>query len=544
MFLVLSPASRAWCLPDLVPWIARRGIPSERSGEIVIPLSVTVQNRGTTAAALFKVSVDFEVVSGGRPGLLNSGGAAFRVPGQRNVLYPVTAAPLPAGAPPASTVTFTGEAVLPASYSGTTVRIRAVADTTAGEEFADPAGRVRESDETNNASPWADAVLSAGTPDLRVWNQTPPLSFSIEGEQIVEYRGGREKFIVSVINSGTAPSGPFSVHAAYEAAGGGAPGTGTILPDPPEAGRSSGLAPGQKAVFDRIVLKLPVSLAGARVRFRLVIDPDNRVRESDEGNNTGPLTPVTGLPVRTLRLAGSLVLPVLGDRLRGRIRLNNFAGPTGDFQLDREPARRDDSFISVGEWRTVFTPPFFHYGSGASRSWYYLNDINGDFGGPRSLRFVPGTGVASGRIAGKVSFETGGDCEIRGWEYTAPYWYDSPPDVDIVRMEISLSLRPVIRNGRISYDQVTVSPDIRITLRGFWKFVDNAILSRGIVDYLRNMINTEVRRQIEAALTSREVREAAERAVEAAVRPTLDRLGVRRLLSVRVEGDSLVAAYE
>lgn len=544
MFLVLSPASRAWCLPDLVPWIARRGIPSERSGEIVIPLSVTVQNRGTTAAALFKVSVDFEVVSGGRPGLLNSGGAAFRVPGQRNVLYPVTAAPLPAGAPPASTVTFTGEAVLPASYSGTTVRIRAVADTTAGEEFADPAGRVRESDETNNASPWADAVLSAGTPDLRVWNQTPPLSFSIEGEQIVEYRGGREKFIVSVINSGTAPSGPFSVHAAYEAAGGGAPGTGTILPDPPEAGRSSGLAPGQKAVFDRIVLKLPVSLAGARVRFRLVIDPDNRVRESDEGNNTGPLTPVTGLPVRTLRLAGSLVLPVLGDRLRGRIRLNNFAGPTGDFQLDREPARRDDSFISVGEWRTVFTPPFFHYGSGASRSWYYLNDINGDFGGPRSLRFVPGTGVASGRIAGKVSFETGGDCEIRGWEYTAPYWYDSPPDVDIVRMEISLSLRPVIRNGRISYDQVTVSPDIRITLRGFWKFVDNAILSRGIVDYLRNMINTEVRRQVEAALLSREVREAAESSIEAAVRPTLNRLGVRRLLSVRVDGDGLLVVYE
>ena len=111
-------------------------------------------------------------------------------------------------------------------------------------------------------------------------------------------------------------------------------------------------------------------------------------------------------------------------------------------------------------------------------------------------------------------------------------------------MEISLSLRPVIRNGRISYDQVTVSPDIRITLHGFWKFVDNAILSRGIVDYLRNMINTEVKRQLEAALLLREVREAAESSIEAAVRPTLDRLGVRRLLSVRVEGDSLVAAYE
>lgn len=544
LLLVLSPGSPAWCLPDLVPWVARRGNPAERSGEIVIPLSVTVQNRGTTAAALFKVAVEFEVASGGRPGLLNSGGAAFRVPGQRNSWYPMPAAPLPSGAPPASTVTFTGEAVLPASYSGTTVRIRAVADSTAGEEFADPAGRVRESDETNNASPWVDAVLSAGTPDLRVWNQTPPLSFSIEGEQIVEYRGGREKFLVTVINGGTAPSGAFSVHVGYEAVGGGAPGAGTILPDPPEAGRSAGLAPGQKAVFDRITLKLPVSLAGARVRFRLIIDPDNRVRESDEANNAGPFTPVFGLPVRTMRLPGSLVLPVLGDRLRGRIRLNNFAGPTDDFQLDREPARRDDSFISIGEWRAVFTPPFFHYGSGATRSWYYLNDINADFGGPRSLRFVSGTGIASGRIAGKIIFETGGDYEIRGWEYTWPYWYDSPPDVDIVHMEISLSLRPVIRNGRISYDLVTVSPDIRITLHGFWKFVDNAILSRGIVDYLRNMINTEVKRQVEAALLSREVREAAERAIEAAVRPTLDRLGVRRLLSVRVEGDSLVAAYE
>jgi len=544
VLFVVIPASQAWCLPDLVPWVARRGIPAVRGGEIVIPLSVTVQNRGTSPAPLFKVAVEFEVMSGGRPGLLNSGGAAFRVPGQRNSWYPMTVVPLPPGTPPAGTVTFTGETVLPASYSGTTVRIRAAADSTAGEEFADPAGRVRESDETNNASPWVETVLSAGTPDLRVWNQTPPLSFSIEGGRIIEYRGGREKFIVTVINSGTAPSGAFSVHVGYEAVGGGATGTGTILPDPPDAGRCSGLAPGQKMVFDRFVLKLPVSLAGARVRFRMVIDPDGRVRESDEGNNAGPLTPVSVLPVQTMRLPGSLVLPVLGDRLRGRIRLNNFAGPTGDFQLDREPLRRDDSFIIIGELRTVFTPPLFHYGSGATRSWYYLNDINADFGGPRSLRFISGTGIHSGRIAGKVSFETGGDYEIRGWEYTRPYWYDSPPDVDIVHMEISLSLRPVIRDGRISYDQVTVSPDIRITLHGFWRFVDNTILSRGIVDYLRNMINIEVKRQMEAALLSREVRDAAEGAIETAVRPTLDRLGVRRLLSVRVDGDSLVAAYE
>ncbi len=48
---VLSAAT-AFALPDLVAWVGHRGVPVERGDQIVIPFSVTVQNRGTEPARL------------------------------------------------------------------------------------------------------------------------------------------------------------------------------------------------------------------------------------------------------------------------------------------------------------------------------------------------------------------------------------------------------------------------------------------------------------------------------------------------------------
>jgi len=42
--LALFAAGPAWALPDLVAWVASRGVPVERGGELIIPFSVTVQN--------------------------------------------------------------------------------------------------------------------------------------------------------------------------------------------------------------------------------------------------------------------------------------------------------------------------------------------------------------------------------------------------------------------------------------------------------------------------------------------------------------------
>lgn len=51
--LATTAAAPAWALPDLVAWVASRGVPVERGGELVVPFSVTVQNRGTDPAPPF-----------------------------------------------------------------------------------------------------------------------------------------------------------------------------------------------------------------------------------------------------------------------------------------------------------------------------------------------------------------------------------------------------------------------------------------------------------------------------------------------------------
>ena len=509
----------------------------------MVPFSVTVQNRGTDPAPPFKVSVEYEIVSGGVPTLPLLGGAPFRVAGQADMWYPRTTALLPPGPPPASTVTFTGEVILDRAFSGALVRLRAIADSTAGEEFADPVGRVRESDESNNATPWVDTQMAAGTPDLTYRNQTPLGMFRLEGAYFVEDRstGG---FTFSVENRGTAPAGPFSVQVEYEILEGVGPEVSRhgLLAYIPMADRSlSSLAPRGIHRFDRLALKFPVGLDGAVLRVRARIDDANAVAESDERNNVGPWSSRIYLtrPIETMRIPGTLILRTIGNALRGSIRINNFAGPTSDFQLDNEPYRRDDSWIRVGGRENRFTPPAFSYGSGATRSWYYLNDINAEFGGPGAPRF------SGDRIVMDINFETGGDYEIRGWEYTWPSWYDSPPDFDITRFRITLGLRPVVREGRLSYDHVFVATDVDLTLHGFWAFVDTVLLSNGIRDHVRNTLNMELYRRLEDELTSEDLRRRVEDELDRnIVAPAMARLGIRRLLGVRVRGDHMEISYQ
>ncbi|MBN1333860.1 MAG: hypothetical protein JW971_08840 [Synergistales bacterium] len=532
----------AFAMPDLVAWVSSRGVPIERGDEIIIPFSVTVQNRGTEPAQPFKVSVEYEVVSGGIPSLL-SGVLQFRVPGQSDIWAPHTTGLLPNGPPPASTVTFSGELILSSSLSGAVLRICAIADSTAGEEFAEPAGHVRESDENNNSTPWIEVRPMTGLPDLVFRSQTRPAMFIMEDRYIVENRSAGGGFAFTAENRGTAPAGPFRITVEYEILEGVESHVsrhGFVANIPVEDISSEGLAVGRTQAFNNLVLKFPEGLAGARLKVRVRIDDSNSVAESDEFNNVGPWSPPFFLPRRTdsQRIPGTLILRTLGTLFRGSLHLNNFAGPTDDFQLGAEPYRQNDSWIRIGPLSESFTPPLFHYGEGATRSWYYLCDINGEFGGPGALYF------SGDRIAMRVTLETGGPYEIRGWEYTRPYWYDSPPDIDLTRIELFVALRPIIREGRFSYDRVTVTPNIDLTLHGFWEFVDNVILSNGITDYLRNTINSELRKRFEAILTSDEIRIQAEDQIERVLDPAIETMGIRRLLSVRVVGDSMEFVFE
>jgi hypothetical protein len=538
---VLSAAT-AFALPDLVAWVGHRGVPVERGDQIVIPFSVTVQNRGTEPAPPFKISVEYEVVSGGMA-TLRSGAVPFTVSGQSDPWHPRTTSPLPNGPPPASTVTFTGEVILTSTLSGAEIRIRALADSTAGEEFADPVGRVRESDETNNHTPWVDLRPTTGSPDLVLRSQTRPAYFNIEGRNIVEDRSRGGGYSATIENRGNAPAGPFSIAVEYEVVQAGEPEVpthGLVAIIPMEDRSVEGLMVGGTHTFNNLVLRFPDTLVGSRIKIRIRIDDANAVNETDEFNNEGPWSPLFFLPrrIESRTIPGTLLLRSLGAALRGSIHLNNFAGPTSDFQLDNEPFRENDSWIRVGSWEERFTPERFIYGSGATESRYYLNDINGDFGGPGAMYFW------GEKIAMKTVFETGGDHEIRGWEYTWPNWYDSPPDVDLTRIELVVALRPIIRDGRLSYDRVTVAPTIELTLHGFWEFIDEAFLSRGIQDPLRNMMHTEIRNKFEALLMSEEIRRLAEDEMERIIAPSRVSMRIKKLTSVRVTGDALTISYE
>ncbi len=94
-------ATPAQAFPDLKAWVTSSGLPVERGDQIVIPFSVTVQNIGTEPAPPFKISVEYEVVSGGMPSLL-SGALPFSVLGNmtcgiQEQQYPcLTAHPRPA----------------------------------------------------------------------------------------------------------------------------------------------------------------------------------------------------------------------------------------------------------------------------------------------------------------------------------------------------------------------------------------------------------------------------------------------------------------
>jgi hypothetical protein len=279
-------------LPDLTIWTELRGRPTLVGDKIEIPFRVTVQNTGRADAGIFKVSTEYEIVSGGRPGLLTAGAIPFTVPGQANMWYPFTIAPLPPGTPPRSQVTFNGKVSFDKAFEGVKVRIRAIADSTAGDEFMPAHGRVRESNEGNNTTAWSVVDLP-GLPDI------------VFGEGGANYALAPQYadtfiaviYVVAAKNIGWAEAGIFETAVDFEVVSGARPelprrglirpehermpkivvGKATNAPLPPSS--SIGLGP---------TLHFPPEFEGVTIRFRAIFDINNRVNESNETNNTSP----------------------------------------------------------------------------------------------------------------------------------------------------------------------------------------------------------------------------------------------------------------
>lgn len=142
--IILCECSVAVGLPDLKTAKVRvTGAPTVNAqGSVEVPVKVKVKNRGNASAGIFKVHVEY-TYSGGGPFVV-----AFTVPGQSNLWYPFTSAPLAPGA----VVTFRGKLTFHSSLHGVVVTVRAMADSCSGDEFMPDYCRVLESRENNNLS--------------------------------------------------------------------------------------------------------------------------------------------------------------------------------------------------------------------------------------------------------------------------------------------------------------------------------------------------------------------------------------------------------
>lgn len=112
--------------------------------ELRLPVSVQIFNRGGTEAPVFKISLLYNPIDSVESPL----SVAFTPFKEENVYYPFTQAPLP----PGEDVIIQGWARFPTYIRGTTVLLRAMADSCRGEELVPRGCRVQESDEENNLS--------------------------------------------------------------------------------------------------------------------------------------------------------------------------------------------------------------------------------------------------------------------------------------------------------------------------------------------------------------------------------------------------------
>lgn len=110
---------------------------------VEIPVRVTIQNQGTAAAGIFKTSMAYT-------SSVSTFVVEFTVPGQSDMWYPHTSAPLGTGS--AGIVVFDGMLTFHPSLHNENVSLVATADSCSGDEFMPDYCRVNESDEGNNDS--------------------------------------------------------------------------------------------------------------------------------------------------------------------------------------------------------------------------------------------------------------------------------------------------------------------------------------------------------------------------------------------------------
>jgi len=137
--------------PDLVASLEVTGPVSfgNRQSPVIVPVLVTVTNRGGKTADIFKVSIDGATQAGTfvRP---------FYTQANPDSFYPFSETPLE----PGGQIVFAGLVGFNRNDLGQQVRLTALADSCSGDEFVPAECRVMESNENNNVSEPVNVLLS------------------------------------------------------------------------------------------------------------------------------------------------------------------------------------------------------------------------------------------------------------------------------------------------------------------------------------------------------------------------------------------------
>ena len=229
------------------------------------------------------------------------------------------------------------------------------------------------------------------------------------------------------------------------------------------------------------------------------------------------------------RINASIVASLIEGVFRGTtIHLNNYTSrphATGGRDSWHVP---NDSFLrrsmAMGGRETRFS--LNEVSRGPLR--YYVRDVN-------LLRVIVRPRPDAFRLS--VLFEDAGPIEIKGHcsNTTSPIdpacavgSDDTAPDFHMNDARVDIDLPPV-RNadGDLTYGVARVSFDARVE-------------GRGLGDIFEDRVKTSIRANVEPMIAGLVDDAAVRRAVARSVRPTLDRLGVGTVASVRFEGSDLV----
>jgi hypothetical protein len=285
------------------------------------------------------------------------------------------------------------------------------------------------------------------------------------------------------------------------------------------------------------------------------MSPHGRIQESDERNNQSPkldlrlplrLAPVRGQSLetqqaQTLSITESF-LDILGSTIKGQIHLNNDNGHPDDDHFTRtNPFRANDCSININigteNHSGTFNLPEIYFEKSGSHYHYYVRDLDCLLaGGPGRLGHET-LNIASGKFMIKLPFETSGRVELRGWEYTLGVYYDlSAPDIDITKLDFYVYLTPVIREGKLSYSDIQVVPDIDIRFTGA---LDTVFMNDALYR-IRSAMRDHMQATIRPMLLDSRIKQAFE---EGAMNALRSLFGVNRVESLRAEDNRIVIEY-